>query len=279
MAQKLISDSDSVNPVEAPPAAPTAPRWVVLAGDWCNIIAGLNLVVSFSLIALTFSAEVLDATAEWNAKMIQYTMCAEGVFYALAGAFLAHKAEIEGDGRGAITQTILVFGGTFFAVGGAFNGLPSKIISLRFIFPMDVHHEDFPLGDVTVADACFYYGILCFMIATSRGIVSVRALPKDRLVSPFWGVFFFFAGAWIIGAISLWGPAALSGFAEWPENAGDVFAFPTFKATWVHYFQVIGAACLTMGALIFGCLDNIFGGGGDGSLEESESESDPEADS
>jgi len=159
----------------------------------------------------------------------------------------------------AITQMILVFGGTFFAIGGYFNGLPSRIISLKYIIPIDVHHEGSKAGDVTIADACFYYGILCFMIATARGIVSVWPLPKNKLISPFWGVAMFFMGAWIIGA-TLWVPTMCSGFASWPDEPSGPFNFPTYLWTWIHYFQFLGAIFLTTGAIIFGCLDKIFGG-------------------
>merc|ERR1712046_200296 len=101
---------------------------------------------------------------------------------------------------------------------------------------MEVHHDG--SQDLTFADASFYYGITCFMVTTTRGIVSVWGLPKDKLISPFWGVAMFFLGAWTIGAITLWGPCLVSGFSDWPATPAEVFEYPTFRAKWVHYFQV-----------------------------------------
>jgi len=112
------------------------------------------------------------------------------------------------------------------------------------------------------------------MIATTMGMYSVRGLPKNKIVSPFFGVLCFFIGAWIIGVITLYIPMLAGGETSWydinpppckPDIPGIPFDasnqcmldMPTFAWYQLKIFSVIGALFLFAGALIFGIMDNL----------------------
>lgn len=242
------------------------PRALVLLADWSNIAAGVSLVIAFATIAGAFTFDAFKMVGAAHSIM-QVTMTAEGVFWAVAAAALTKRNIIEGNAVGAVQQTIICFGGIFFAISGLGDGTPGKVISLRYTLAPDTH--------VLFADVCPYYGITCFMVATAWALSGVWGLDRSKWASPFWGVFFFFLGAWIIGVISLWGPTVVDGFIRYEDMADpdtEMFKQPTFAYKWTHLFQVLGAIFLTIGGFIFGQLDNIFGIGGGDDLEESDFE-------
>jgi len=225
------------------------PRWLVLLAGWSNILAGLLLIVAFTLVtlALTFQAVALADVEDY----INGTFFAEGIFWALAAGALAKVNLIVNNSSGAVAQTIIVFGGIFFAISGM-SGVPAKVIDIKYLIPSGEH--------VQFADACPYYGITCFMVATAMSLSGVWPLPKDNIVSPFWGVACFFTGAWLIGIVGFWGPMLAGGSIEYEDLSGDMALvdMPTFKWTWIHIFQLVGAVFLAAGCFIFGALDNIF---------------------
>lgn len=249
--------------------AAVPPRSLILCADWCNILAGLTLVISFTIIMCTFTFEwiTMPPGSFWHTLM-QVTMCAEGVFWALAAGMLTRVNVIVNNAAGAVGQVIICFGGIFFAISGLYDGVPGKVISLSYIFAPGVVVKDCAIGDAwtapmtaSFADACPYYGITCFMVATSLGLRGVWPLPKNQLVSPFWAVACFFIGAWTIGVISLWGPTILDGsvlYEEMDKPAIEMYGQKTFAWSWIHIFQVIGASFLFAGAVLFGMLDSVF---------------------
>mmetsp|Transcript_103399 Transcript_103399/g.232122 ORF Transcript_103399/g.232122 Transcript_103399/m.232122 type:complete len:260 (-) Transcript_103399:162-941(-) len=230
------------------------PRCLVLLGDWSNVFAGLSLVVSFGVLclALTFNAfELTDPTVH---AIFQWTMAIEGILWALGGGILAAVNVIANNASLAVVQTIICFGGIFFAISGFGDGLPGNIISLPYVVPI----SDFK--NTHLQDACPFWGITCFMVGTSISLRGVWQLPKNRLVSPFWGVACFWLGAWTIGVFALWGPCLVDGIIHYEDlKDGEQFNLPPFAWSWIHVFQVIGAVFLTMGAVIFGMMDGIFG--------------------
>jgi len=230
----------------APPAPPLA---LVIAADASNIIAGVFLVISFFTImgAFTFSWFKMEGAVH---EIMQVTMCLEGVFWAIAAGCLVKINLITNNAVGVLIQTIICFGGIFFAVSGWGDGTPGNVISIKYILAPDSH--------VLFADACPYYGITCFMIATSIGLSGVWSLPRNKLVSPFWAVACFWIGAWTIGVISLWGPTLADGLASYDDMADPAtgkFDQNTFAQAWIHVFQVIGAIFLTIGGILFAMLD------------------------
>ncbi|OLQ14501.1 putative rhodanese domain-containing dual specificity protein phosphatase [Symbiodinium microadriaticum] len=224
---------------------------MVLLADWCNVWAGITLVVSFSLITGAFTFNWFEMSGAVHTIM-QVTMCAEGVLWAVAAGLLTKINMIVNNASLAVVQTIICFGGLFFAVSGLYDGVPGKVISIRYILAPDTN--------ALFADACPYYGITCFMVATSMGLSGVRGLPKNKFVSPFWAVACFFIGAWTIGVIGLWGPTLIGGLVRYEdfEAPTDLYKQKTFAWAWIHIFQVIGAIFLTLGGIIFGLMDNIF---------------------
>ena len=230
---------------------PVPPRFMVLLADWCNVWAGITLVVSFCLITGAFTFNWFEMSGAVHTIM-QVTMCAEGVLWAVAAGLLTKINIMVNNASLAVVQTIICFGGIFFAVSGLYDGVPGKVISIRYILAPDTN--------ALFADACPYYGITCFMVATSMGLNGVRGLPKNKFVSPFWAVACFFIGAWTIGVIGLWGPTLIGGLVRYEdfEAPTDLYKQKTFAWAWIHIFQVIGAIFLTLGGIIFGLLDNIF---------------------
>lgn len=228
-----------------------APRGLIVLGDWSNIIAGIALVISFGILcaALTFKIVALEGAA---ASAYKATMIAEGVLWAVGAACLATVNVIVNNASSAVVQTIICFGGLFFMISGIGDGVPGKILSVRLIIPLGNPSHG------TFADACPFYGITCFMIATTMGLRSVWPLPKNKVISPFWGVACFFIGAWTIGVVGLWGPCLADGLTTYETlKGGEDLLLPPYTWTWTHFFQVVGALFLTAGAIIFGIMDNI----------------------
>eukprot|EP00913_Durusdinium_trenchii_P004094 g3793.t1 len=232
-------------------SGPVPPRCLIIAADWCNILAGVSLVISFAIIASTYTFKwILPTDKNWHFAM-QVTMTAEGVLWALAA--------------GMLTRVQIIMNNAALA-----DGVPGKVISLPYVLAPSPSVQDCAQGEETApvsasfADACPYYGITCFMVATAMGLKGVWPLPKNRIVSPFWAACFFI-GAWTIGVISLWGPTLLDGAVVYEEMENpkvEMYSQKTFAWAWTHVFQVIGAAFLTAGGVIFAIMDGVLGCGG-----------------
>jgi len=268
-----------------------APRWVVLLSAWANIFAAITLVISFSVyfIALQLghcdprsgcTASAANHAIIFNGRgeghgyymVAKWMMFAEGFLWCLAGVLLCYRNICNANAAGSVSQCIIATGGFFFTCS-AF-GSPANIISLRYIVPITYWVGDGSSGNtwVSFADVCPYYGIACFMMATTMGMYGVRGLPKDKIVSPFFGVLCFFLGAWTIGVITLFIPMLAGGETRWedvnappcipdiglPYDASKqcVLDLPTFAWYQVKIFSVIGALFLFAGAMIFGIMDN-----------------------
>jgi len=263
--------SPSILPTGMASKAP--PRCLILLGDWSNVLAGVSLTISFSILcaALTFNAVALTGTAH---TVFQFTMTLEGALWALGGAALAAVNVIANNASLAVVQTVIAFGGVFFMISGWGDGVPANIISLAYVVPISD-----PIN-THLQDACPYWGITCFMIATTMGLRGVWGLPRKPLVSPFWGVAFFFMGAWTIGVFALWGPCIMDGFMKYEDLnlvKNEQFTLPPFAWSWIHVFQVLGASFLTTGAIIFGIMDGIFGCSPDEADEPSEDDTNESA--
>ncbi|CAK9050269.1 unnamed protein product [Durusdinium trenchii] len=267
-------------------SGPVPPRCLIIAADWCNILAGVSLVISFAIIASTYTFKwILPTDKNWHFAM-QVTMTAEGVLWALAAGMLTRVQIIMNNAALAVGQTIICFGGIFFAISGLYDGVPGKVISLPYVLAPSPSVQDCAQGEewtapvsASFADACPYYGITCFMVATAMGLKGVWPLPKNRIVSPFWAVACFFIGAWTIGVISLWGPTLLDGAVVYEEMENpkvEMYSQKTFAWAWTHVFQVIGAAFLTAGGVIFAIMDGVLGCGGpsDNGIEDSDYDED-----
>lgn len=229
--------------------------WLIVCGDVCNVMAGVTLVISFTIYWLALTARWLPMEAlsgSWGAAA-RILMTAEGVFWAIAAGCLTKVNMITNNAAGAVGQTIICFGGIFFALSGIGDGVPARIISAKYLIPYESHGH--------FADACPYYGISCFMVATTMGLSNVWSLPRGKIVSPFWGVACFFLGAWTIGVICLWGPLVADGLGADYESMpkGDEFNLPVYTWSWTHTFQVIGAVFLTAGSIIFFMMDFCMG--------------------
>merc|ERR1712232_852084 len=113
------------------------------------------------------------------------------------------------------------------------------------------------IGDAFSSDACTavphvtspkcwnalaHFGITCFMVGTAMGQYGVMSLPKNKFVSPFWGVTFYSLGAYTIGIFKFWGPVVLT----------------AWSGTWNWWMGLLGAIYLTTGAFIFGVMNGSF---------------------
>ncbi|CAE7179516.1 unnamed protein product [Symbiodinium necroappetens] len=135
--------------------------------------AGITLVISFSLITGAFTFKWFEMTGTVHTVM-QVTMCAEGVLWAVAAGFLTKINMIVNNAAVAVGQTIICFGGIFFAVSGLYDGIPGKIISIHYVLAPDTH--------ALFADACPYYGITCVSTACiCEGPLSVMLLGPSCL--------------------------------------------------------------------------------------------------
>lgn len=268
-----------------------APRWVVLLSAWANVFAAITLVISFFVYFLALQVGHCDPRECTSASaanhgiifngvgeghgyymVAKWMMFSEGFLWWLGGTLLCYRNICNGNAAGAVSQCIIATGGFFFTCSAFGN--PANIISLRYIVPIQYFDETgaVPTTWVSFSDACPYYGIATFMIATTMGMYSVRGLPKDKIVSPFFGVLCFFIGAWIIGVITLYIPMLAGGETRWEDvNAPPCLAavppfdpskecvldMPTYGWYQLKIFAVIGALFLGAGSTIFGIMDNL----------------------
>jgi hypothetical protein len=267
-----------------------APRWVALLSAWANVLAAATLIISFTVYFIALQLEHCDPRDCSDAKaanhaiifngvgeghayfmVAKWMMFTEGFLWWLAGILLCYRNICNGNAAGAVSQCIIATGGFFFTCSAWGN--PANIISLRYIVPIAYFDPSGAVGTIwaSFSDACPYYGITCFMIATTMGMYSVIGLPKNKIVSPFFGVLGFFIGAWTIGVVTLWLPMLAGGETRWEDlNAPPclgavppydpskqcVLDMPTFAWYQLKIFSVIGATFLFAGALIFGIMDN-----------------------
>jgi len=243
-----------------------------LMSDACNIIAGVTLTMSFMCILLQYSFPDSGIIAPGSgAEAFEIAnMKIEGFFWFLGGLCLAKKFIAVGFAQGAVTQTIIAFGGCFFFVSGW--SAPVWIVSLKYVIPvgpaaieaMEVLQKarvDLPFlpPQLDVSMACPFYGITCFMVATLANQLGAFGLPKNNVISLFWGLTFFFMGAWTIGLGALWIPCIANGFTSYTDiyekqGAAGILDVPMqWKGT--HFFQVAGGVFLTIGAIIFTIMD------------------------
>jgi hypothetical protein len=231
---------------EKPTSTPEAPAldptrlWVLIA-DWSNLVAGLLLSTAFFLGALIFDRGVTSispATPSW----FQFCFCAEGVLYAIGCFFMIPIMANAQNAFGSMQFAILTIGGIFFSFSGLV--VPTCIQTVQDAFlhePCILTDAGWP-GTPKVWNAFAHYGITCFMVGTAMGQSGVMSLPRDKIVSPFWGVTFYTLGAYTIGVFKFWGPVLVGGVA----------------ATWPWWMGLLGAIFLTTGALIFGIMDGSF---------------------
>jgi len=226
------------------------PRWLVAAADWSNIIAGLTLIVPFTILVGTATFKWFQFTDELE-LVFQVFMAVEGILWALGGALTAWTFVIRNDDAyGAISQTVITFGGIFFFLNGLYNGIPGKAISFGYV--LDPH------GRVQFTDSAPYYGTACFMTGTAMGLRGAWNLPRDRFVSLFWACFCMCLGAWTLG-LAIWVPMILDGFASYQsfDNPDEMYSQKTFAWSSNHLFQIFGALTLTVGAFVFATLDDV----------------------
>jgi len=284
-----------------------APRWLCLFADWVNVCAAISLIISFSVYFIALQVGHCDprescvpsaantgiifngmntdgpnGSGEGWFLVAKWTMALEGFLWWLGGALLCYRNICGGNAAGAVSQIIIATGGFFFTCSAWGN--PANIISLRYLVPTTLFVGDGGSGSnsVSFSDVCPYYGIMTFFIATTMGMYSVAGLPKNKLISPFWGVCCFFIGAWVIGIVTLYVPMLSGGLLTWQvcepgfkncvgdvQSVGACFAnpgegvcmldVPTFAWYPLKIFALIGAIFLLFGGLIFGMLDNFLG--------------------
>jgi len=247
-----------------------APRWVAVLSAWANVLAGITLVIAdfILFVALQLKDETANTAIVTNGKgpvghgiytVYFWTMFTEGVLWCLAGLLLCYRNICSGNAAGAVSQCIIAGGGFFFACSAFGN--PGNIISLRYLIPIGIMDAEGNVGKtwVSFADACPFYGIALFMAATTMGMYSVRGLPKNKIVSPFFGVLCFFIGAWTIGVVTLYVPMLAGGETSYEDVNGLPFDMPTYAWSQVKIFAVIGACFLLAGGIIFGIMDNFLG--------------------
>jgi len=251
MAAPLVVPSDK------PPRA-----WVILA-DWGNFLAGVVLTAAFALGYVVSTGAPTPNQLTWLQRLFTW----EGFLYAeaefwMVGIMAMTPPEFGGGATGCLQFAILMAGGIFFTLSGFVY--PGCISHVKYVFSSDVCPHP-AAGTPYIWNAMAHYGITCFMIATTMGLRSVWPLPKNKVISPFWGVACFFIGAWTIGVVGLWGPCLADGLTTYETlKGGEDLLLPPYTWTWTHFFQVVGALFLTAGAIIFGIMDNICCGSIDG---------------
>lgn len=155
-------------------------------------------------------------------------------------------------------------GGIFFS----FSGLvfPPCITNVAHLFNAAPCPHVVAQNSPYVWNAMAHYGITCFMTGTAIGFKGVQGLPKDKLISPYWGVTMFFLGAWTIGIFKFWGPILVGGFDFYDNCAQStdpkMCTMENFNVssaavawTWNWWFALLGAGFLTQGAVIFGMMN------------------------
>ncbi|CAJ1423676.1 unnamed protein product [Effrenium voratum] len=101
--------------------APVPSRAMVLCADWCNIFAGISLVISFLIITGAFTFNWFEMQGGWHTAM-QVTMTLEGILWAIAAALLARINVVVNNAAVAVGQVIICFGGIFFTISGLQEG-------------------------------------------------------------------------------------------------------------------------------------------------------------
>jgi hypothetical protein len=245
------------------------PRSLTVLADVSNLIAGVSLTVAFMLLVLMFAAQAFapmgeDGEPTIGFKFMTAFMCIEGICYCVAGATLTYVNVLNHDTKGIFCQAVIAMGGLCFACSAFGN--PAAVTSVRYVFSFP---EDTPNN--TPLNACAHYGITCFMVATAVAFSGVWRLDRSEYVSPFWGVGCFLAGAWIIGVFVFWLPTFAGGMESYSNVAEAdatkcdsldaqvcmMISMPAGAWAWKHYFGVLGAGCLTLGAYVFAALDQV----------------------
>jgi len=260
-------------------------RCLSVLGGWSNVLAGISLVISFSTYFVALQVHHCDprdrepcapdnqAIVFWGHQgdravyeTAHWFMFLEGIFWMIggvAGACTHIQADVA---ILAASQTLIAFGGFFFACSAWGN--PANVISLRYLVPiayLDESGTD-PKIWTSFSDVAPFYGIFCFMIATTMGMVAVAEAPRGKLCSPFYGVLSYWIGAWIIGVITLYVPMLAGGLTRYEDlsmscedGAGKcILDVPIIAWYPLKIWAVIGALFLTAGAIIFGVLDKIW---------------------
>jgi len=261
MRDELAGVPKAGTPGHGPPRT-----WVQIA-DWGNVIAGIFLMAAFLEGALINSVKVdsllvkpgvpTPEALDW----LKFFFCIEGAFYAIAEFFMTGimaltPAEFGGGSRGVMQFAILTVGGVFFG----FSGLvfPGCITNMTYLLRNEKCTHPAAAGSPYVWNAMAHFGITCFMTGTTIGFLGVLKAPKNKLVSPFWGVTMFFLGAWTIGIFKFWLPVLCGGFDS--HQNGDNFDFqaPSVAWAWTWWFALLGAGFLTFGAVIFALMNGSF---------------------
>ena len=226
-------------------------RSLVAAADWSNILAGLTLIVPFAILVGTSTFNWFEMT-QLLELIFQICMAVEGFLWALGGALTAWTFVIRNDDAyGAVSQTVITFGGIFFFLNGLYNGIPGKAISFGYV--LDPH------GRVQFTDSAPYYGTACFMTGTAMGLRNSWSLSRKRFLSVFWASFCMCLGAWTLG-MAIWVPMLFDGFASYKSfDNPDVkmYSQKTFAWSSNHLFQICGACTLTVGAFVFATIDGV----------------------
>merc|ERR1719502_1883116 len=251
-------------------AKATPPRLWVLIADWGNILGGLFLTAAFLEGALINSVKLESLLVSPGGppnqsalNWLQFLFCAEGACYAIAEFFMTGimaltPAEFGGSARGVMQFAILTVGGVFFGLSGLI--FPGCITNVTYVLRNQKCPHVAASGPY-VWNAMAHFGITCFMVGTAIGFAGILKAPKNKFVSPFWGVTMFFLGAWTIGIFKFWGPVLCGGFDS-HQNGASMSTFdlhaPTLAWTWNWWFGVLGAVYLTIGAAIFGMINGSF---------------------
>lgn len=241
------------------------PRAWVLIGDWCNLLAGVVLMGAFLEGALINSVKMDSLLAApgvptTNAlNWLQFLFSTEGVLYAVAEFFMVGimamtPAEFGGGSTGAMQFAILMAGGIFFALSGLVY--PGCITNVTYVFRKTACPHPAAAGTPYAWNAMAHFGITCFMVGTAIGFKGVLGAPKKFGATPFWGCFFYCAGAWTIGIFKFWGPVLAGGFSTTQNEdsaLGFDFTAPSVADGWAWnwWFALLGAYFLTFGAGIF----------------------------
>jgi len=226
---------DPVQLSQAPKKGP--PFAYVVIADWCNFLAGIVLCVAFFMGALIFDRGILPMTELSAPSWFVFCFCTEGVLYTIGCFFMIPIMAHTDNPWGTMQFAIITIGGIFFSFSGLIA--PACIMSISDAFSSD-------LCEINKTPKCWnafaHFGITCFMVGTAMGQSCVMSLPKNKFISPFWGVTFYTLGAYTIGIFKFWGPVFV-GVVAW---------------TWTWWMGLVGAIYLTTGALIFGVMDGSF---------------------
>jgi len=262
-------DENLLLPETAAKAGP--PRAWVLIADWANVLAGIVLMAGFLEGALINSVQMeslwyspapgVSIPTDSALKWLQFFFSLEGALYAVAEFFMigimaATPPEFGGGSRGCMQFAILMAGGVFFGLSGLVY--PPCITNITYVFSTEACNSPAANGPY-VWNAMAHFGITCFMTGTAIGFSGLLKAPKNKFISPFWGSFMYFFGAWTIGIFKFWGPVLCGGFDSNQNSHTFDLSAPAvlWSANW--WIALIGAAGLTLGAIIFALLDGSFG--------------------